>query len=217
MRHPLYLLFLSSFAGMSLANNAAWNCTQDKNSKEWLCVGEKQPDSSGSVEIPEQAESAPSSASRDSKPETEFPRVMTDPGQAPQPVLPKAADIDQPAVIKFAEGVKPTPSPPQKPSPRTAQASETSRRAGWTCNADDAGNDWNCNLIGADPKGEARIIQSAESKFALLDPAFDEKQEQIFNTLTSHLKYDPWENCTIQISAPPDYIPGKHLRDTSPL
>ncbi|MGR9087335.1 MAG: LPS-assembly protein LptD, partial [Gammaproteobacteria bacterium] len=30
-------------------------------------------------------------------------------------------------------------------------------------------------------------------------------------------KYDPWKNCTIQISAPPDYIPGKHLRDTSPL
>ncbi len=44
MRRRLLLLFLPSiYAPASVANEALWNCVQNKDSKEWVCVGEKKP------------------------------------------------------------------------------------------------------------------------------------------------------------------------------
>ena len=42
MLRRLFLVFLPSFiASVSHANDASWNCEQNKDSKEWVCVGEK--------------------------------------------------------------------------------------------------------------------------------------------------------------------------------
>ncbi len=42
MRRRLFLVFLPSLtASVSYANQASWNCEQNKDSKEWVCVGEK--------------------------------------------------------------------------------------------------------------------------------------------------------------------------------
>ncbi|MGZ4992185.1 MAG: LPS-assembly protein LptD, partial [Methylobacter sp.] len=44
MRRRLLLFFLPSiYAPASTANEALWNCAQNKDSKEWVCVGEKTP------------------------------------------------------------------------------------------------------------------------------------------------------------------------------
>ncbi|MBK8814112.1 MAG: LPS assembly protein LptD [Methylococcaceae bacterium] len=45
----LYLFFLLSlFTSITFANDANWNCHQDKNTKEWVCVGSSAPNN-GSV------------------------------------------------------------------------------------------------------------------------------------------------------------------------
>src|SRR5664280_2367759 len=42
MLRRLFLVFLLSLtASVSYANDASWNCEQNKDSKEWVCVGEK--------------------------------------------------------------------------------------------------------------------------------------------------------------------------------
>ncbi|MEQ1739204.1 MAG: hypothetical protein ABL884_04805, partial [Methyloglobulus sp.] len=49
----LYLVyFLSLFASISFADEANWNCQQDKNSKEWVCVGSSATASEPSKPIP---------------------------------------------------------------------------------------------------------------------------------------------------------------------
>jgi LPS-assembly protein len=42
MLRRLFLVFLPSLVtSVSHANDASWNCEQNKDSKEWVCVGEK--------------------------------------------------------------------------------------------------------------------------------------------------------------------------------
>ena len=42
MLRRLFLVFLPSLvASVSHANDASWNCEQNKDTKEWACVGEK--------------------------------------------------------------------------------------------------------------------------------------------------------------------------------
>ncbi|MEI7995251.1 MAG: LPS assembly protein LptD [Methylococcaceae bacterium] len=51
----------------------------------------------------------------------------------------------------------------------------------------------------------------------LLTPAFDHQQEQIFNTLVSQLKYDPWESCSVGTGTNRNFVPGADKRETSPM
>lgn len=72
------------------------------------------------------------------------------------------------------------------------------KRPGWTCRASDESAEeetWNCSLIGADPKGKARVVENEAYDKAWLKPAYDYSQEEIFKTLQSQLPYDPWQNC----------------------
>ncbi len=90
-------------------------------------------------------------------------------------------------------------------------------RPGWTCTPNDQNESWNCNLVGSDPKGNRKIIESSENSSWFLTSAFDFSQEQIFDTLYSQLKYNPWESCTAPSPGRAQYIPQKDLRDTVPM
>ena len=72
-------------------------------------------------------------------------------------------------------------------------------------------------MAGADPKGKAEAVATNEPTWRLLTPAFDHQQEQTFSTLTSQLKYDPWENCSVEPGTKRDFVPGANQRDASPL
>jgi LPS-assembly protein len=122
-----------------------------------------------------------------------------------------------------AQNQEPLPARPQpvkavKPIPLTRPPQIVAQqRQGWNCKNGDQTDVWNCSLFGADPKGEARIMEEDQTSFTLLSPAFDYKQEQVFATLHSQLKYDPWENCAGAYRAPPDLDAGKSLRDFAPM
>lgn len=235
MRRRLFLFFLPYvYVPVSIANEALWNCTQSKDNKEWVCVGEKKP-----VEKAEQAK-APAPA---------------EPVKAAQPEPVEAIESAQPSVAEPAiETAEPSPAAPvenaemepnepklpisTKADKATRQASVESEQAkplpadskqkkllqtdanhpGWTCDAKSADKNWDCQLVGNDPKGQARVIETtSEPGISLLDPAFDHIEEQTFSNLKAQLKYDPWQNCAAPTGTKPGFVAEKDLRDVSPL
>lgn len=247
MRPRLFLAFLPTlFSSVSVANEAAWNCQQSKDGKEWVCVGEKKAVAK-SEEAAAPVTTAPAKAAEpvitESMPATEPAPADVDQDTAPataepvevaEPVTPEAPERSQEVPAEPAIAVKPDKKQPLyvaqpviheagKPMPLDMQphspeaVADTKQGPGWACDAGSEDQNWDCNLVGTDPKGEARIVASDEVKSGLLDPAFDLKQEKTFSALQSQLPYDPWQNCTIQMGAPAGFVSQKDLRASSPL
>jgi LPS-assembly protein len=130
------------------------------------------------------------------------------PGSNLTKAKPSAPSISLPAL----ERVKPAPVFVQPP--RTV-----AKRPGWTCTSNDEGEDdtWNCSLIGPDPKGTATVVDGDEYSSGLLTAAFDFNQEQVFETLHSQLKYDPWESCLSSSRSGHKFVSGKDQRNTAPM
>jgi len=234
MRRPLLLFFLPSiYTPISNANESLWNCSQNKDSKEWVCVGEKKPLEKTSTDqtpaSPEPVKSAPPVPAEavksvqpvvaepvDSIENVEPQAVPTEKAEvevdAPKPSV--STKVDQEARPVSAEA-KPIAQPSVNSNTKKRLQTETNR-PGWTCDAKSADKNWDCKLVGADPKGQARPVETAESGIRLLTPAFDHNEELTFSNLKSQLKYDPWQNCTTP-GQRPGFVPGKNLRDVSPL
>ena len=273
MRRRLLLFFLPSiYTPVSIANEALWNCAQSKDSKEWVCVGEKGPaDKTGAAQVPDNSE--PVGSARDNS-VREAPPAPAEPVENVQPVTAESGRAVAPKNEPFsnaqdtAVGLKPTtsaepqaapvdkaelePSTPKPPvstktDENTPQAGEESKQVaqtpaesgsprdthatpddkkppqtggdtpGWTCDAKTADNNWDCKLVGADPKGQARLAETSEPGISLLTPTFDHNEELTFNNLKAQLKYDPWQSCLAPGSAKPGFVPGKDLRPAAPL
>ena len=226
----LYLVyFLSLFASISFASEANWNCQQDKNTKEWVCVGSAAAASPSSSTTPKSI--APKIAETAEKAQT----FDTKPLQAIKPVEIKTQEklVEQrPAPISNPISAKPKPSPiiseaPPRALPATQKpvaasskpaAGDNTKPRGWNCDTKGEEGKWNCQLEGADPKGEARVVDAEEhSRLSLLNPAFDYKEERIFNTLRDRFKNNPWGNCSIQLGTQKYYVPDKKQRDKADL
>lgn len=289
MRRQLSLVFLPLlYAPISLANEAAWNCEQNKDSTEWVCTGDEKPataTSSTATQAPKSsvqplpvkrippAQAQPSEHAvqpavpttvRRTAPSyapvvTESTRPVVPP--APQPAKPPVA----PVVAREQPPVKMQPAPPVQTMPApailknapaetvakeedeekaeqeekadnsstsmpihtpssnsdTQASSVTTKNSGWNCDSKNQEENWNCELVGTDPKGQARpvrVVDSNTHSFSLLDPAFSPGQEQTFETLTAQLPYDPWEVCASKDKKDkPTFVAKKGLRETSPL
>ncbi|MGR9116122.1 MAG: LPS-assembly protein LptD, partial [Gammaproteobacteria bacterium] len=128
----------------------------------------------------------------------------------------KAAEIPKPVKVvrKKTDTAKRVPSKPFPVEPPQTIA----KRKGWNCAVNEETGNWNCNLTGSDPRGQARIMPDGDDAgYSLLTPAFDHEQEQIFDILHSELKYDPWENCTTSLGAPPNFVSTRDLRESTPM
>jgi LPS-assembly protein len=275
MRHRLSLVFLPLlYAPVSFANDTAWNCEQNKDTKEWLCVGDEKP--AKTSEPPAPAASLPAKKAQPvlAEPDDEFAEpsfkpaaiqptkpsvapVTTQARPAPAPMVPapvkkpiepviaepktivEPEDETTPVVAK--EPVKKSPETladvvkevakddtiqsvihtPASPFDKDKSTSVATKTSGWNCDPDSKESEWNCELVGTDPKGQARpvkkVASSESSGFSLLDPAFDTEQEQNFESLTTQLPYDPWESCGMPQKTTPNFTPKKSLRDTAPL
>ncbi len=91
------------------------------------------------------------------------------------------------------------------------------KKSGWTCKSSEEDQTWNCSLIGSDPKGKTQLTEDDNNSSSFFKAAFDNRQEQIFSTLHSQLKYDPWENCSRPSSNNTRYSFDKDLRNTAPM
>ncbi|MEC4748076.1 LPS assembly protein LptD [Methylomicrobium sp. Wu6] len=210
MHFCFFLFFFAFLLTPGFADDTVWNCHQDKNSKEWVCTGEKaSPADTGGEPLAQQPKSIPPAPAEVKE------TAVSESAPAPIPEI-RAETKAQPKPVAEKQIVV-------KPTVRKAIAvkenlrQEDNRQAGWRCKAAEGGEDWNCNLTGPDPKGRTRVVAAEENGFSLLEPAFDSNQEQIFANLASNLKYDPWYRCSIEPTAAPAFTPGRYLRDVSPL
>ena len=157
-----------------------------------------------------------------------FSHIQHNPVEELRPTSPAEPES---APVEKVELEAATPKPPVRTktdnnAPQPAQSATDNKTPqtggdtpGWSCGAQAADNNWDCKLVGADPKGEARPAETETpgSGISLLTPAFDHNEELTFNNLKAQLKYDPWQNCLAPASAKPGFVPGKDLRPASPL
>jgi len=234
MLRRLFILFLPSLtASVSYANEASWNCEQNKDSKEWICVGDKKPAvKTSTVTSPISPQPA-----KEAQPFENTPPVVK--AQPVQPVIAEPVRVTPPVTAKSAEHVAPLPSSaqvtppvvsdtvkstqlPLSASPKTTVDShnipdQEVKNTGWNCGTNKATESWNCQSVGSNTESNADI--AAESPMMrLLSPAFDQQQEQTFKTLTSQLPYNPWENCNMkQRGTKRDFVSQTDKRETSPM
>ncbi len=65
---------------------------------------------------------------------------------------------------------------------------------------------WDCQLLGRDPKGKARLMEAGDQLFSVLEPAFALDEEQVFYALQEQLQQDPWAQCTLALGAKPEFL-----------
>ncbi|MGZ4992796.1 MAG: LPS-assembly protein LptD [Methylobacter sp.] len=237
MRRRLLLFFLPSiYAPASTANEALWNCAQNKDSKEWVCVGEKKPaDKVSTPKLPDRPEPAkdiqaePTKGIENTQPIVAEPERIPVKNAEPQPAPVEKVKADVPKLpvnTKADQGARQVKVESKPAAQSTADSSTKellpteANRPGWTCDTKGADKNWNCKLVGADPKGQAHIIETSglsEAGAGFLNPAFDHNEELTFSNLKSQLKYDPWQNCVVPGAKKTGLVPEKNLRDESPL
>jgi LPS-assembly protein len=172
MLRRLFLVFLPSLvASVSNANDASWNCEQHKDSKEWVCVGEKKKlataeptptpvkaepikaPATGTVTIEDMypakaAETKPAKSANIEpapldKPISPAPIVI----RQPEPIEVKPASPSAIAAIqvKTATATPPTAtkSPAAQPLPATT-VSNNNQRSGWSCDSSSKKATWDC-------------------------------------------------------------------------
>ena len=90
MRRRLFLFFLPSFMQLPVfANEALWNCAQNKDTKEWVCVGEKKPaDKTSEVKPPVSTESVKEAQPEPAEAVESAQPVVAEPVQVVQPIIP---------------------------------------------------------------------------------------------------------------------------------
>lgn len=230
MFRRLFLVFLPSLtAQVSLANDAPWNCHQNKDSNEWVCVGGKNPPNTRhEATFPVQPETVEASqpitptpvekTAPVKPPSVEAPPVTPRDDESIQSVVPEEPVVSAPVENKLPVKTEPVQDkPPVVAEPEKPAVLDNASSAGAPCGDAASKQSPNCKASGMDTKAQAKPEESGQFSLGLLEPVFDHKQEQIFSTLASQLKNDPWENCTLQIGAKQYPATGKEVRDASPL
>jgi LPS-assembly protein len=262
MLRRLFLICLPSLTtSVSYANEALWNCEQNKDNKEWTCIGDKKPVAKTNTALPP-VKSEPVQAV---KPVLIKPAEETYPVKAPpvhvtepikqeaakliQPVIPEpvqatspvttkpvesiqppksaAVQVNQAVATQAAKSIQPTLPALQKPAIENSQLHDQEvSHTGWNCDTSKGNKNWNCEQLGTtssenktqpEDKTQPATTVAPLSTLRLLKPAFDQEKEQTFNTLTSKLPYDPWENCNAERGTKQNFVSESTKRETSPM
>lgn len=202
------LLFFTGLA--SAANNAAWNCEQTKNG-EWSCLNQtptgQEPVQAPAVKPTTPVEAAPKQPETIAQPPASVKPAPVQQAAKPLPEPEKANAVEnlvekavaepQKMRVKVTENQKPVLERVER---KTETASTDGKVPGWTCKTGDDKSGWNCNLVGADPKGEAQVMVEAGREVASsywFTPTFDRQQERNFQTLRAEFDRDPWQSCEV--------------------
>ena len=121
MLRRLFLIFLPSLltTSVSYANQASWNCEQNKDSKEWVCVGDTKPGAKSSEAVPPvKPESVKASQPALIEPVEKIPAIKTQPVQITKPISPESTERVQPVITKPVPVTKPViPAPVESNEP----------------------------------------------------------------------------------------------------
>lgn len=215
MNFRLYTIYLAlfSFTEISTAENA-WNCEQSK-SGEWTCLNQDQTDQAQPKVISPQKAPETSHTTQTAKPSVPEPApktVMTEtsvpqpkPEQPQEPViqqvqqqesLPEKLTSSSSKTQKLHARINQNQTPIiEALPPRSEPSAKVVKNSGWTCQSGEETENWNCNLVGQDPKGQAQVIADTEPDSFWFSPTYDHQQERIFQALRGEFEQDPWLNC----------------------
>lgn len=219
MNLRFYTVYLALFSFTEIAvaaNDAAWNCEQNKNG-EWTCINQGQ--NSQEPTQPKVIKTQPSAAQQEAPSVTAAPTTETTQPNLPtsQPAEPKVAEEKtvKPEKLhaRIAEGQKPII---EKVPARSEPSAKVAQSPGWTCKSGDENNNWNCHLVGPDPKGEAHIVADTQPSSFWFAPAYDLQQERMFQVLRGEFEQDPWQNCSKWSAKKPKIAkPSSEARDNA--
>ncbi len=170
-----------------------WNCQTAGNGKDWRCgasnaaVSNRAPSSSRSSTAG--ADSAQRAAVADTAvPSTPPPETRLDAGsRGRQAAAPAASPEKSPLKRKKFSEV-----PQMEPS--NYRVGATTRSSGWTCRRGEDGKEWNCGLVGPDPRGETHVVREPEEEPVNWAETTDitPEDERRFRFLSSTLPSNPW-------------------------
>ena len=87
-----------------------------------------------------------------------------------QPAKPASVQSNQPVVTESVKSIQPTQPASQKPAVDSSKLpGEEVNRPGWNCDASNKDENWNCQLVGADPKGKAEAVAINEPMMEATD------------------------------------------------
>ena len=184
--YTVYLALLSVTEVAVAANNAAWNCEQGKNG-EWNCLN--QGPSSAPAPTPQATQTVKPTSTETTTVNTPTPAPAVTAKVKPVPVPEDSSKMR----VRMTENQKPVI---EKVPARTEPPAAVAKQSGWTCKSGDEKANWNCNLVGPDPKGEARAVAETEPSTSWLTPTFSHQQERMFQTLRGEFAQDPWQSCS---------------------
>jgi LPS-assembly protein len=160
--------------------------------------------------------------------ETFIPKQLLD-TQTPEPVQPSSpteatttasegneTGIPVSSTNEVEETGKPLASTNKQSSAPDTYSNDL-RRSGWNCGSSSQDENWNCQLVGADPGLMEQEENKSETGFRIMPLTFDRQQEQAFRNLTAQLKYDPWKKCNTLRGTQQSYIPQKDFRPSAPV
>ncbi len=204
LRYPsLVLLLLLPVLSPVYAANANWNCQRSKDGKEWVCVsGQGKVDTSSKERSGSKSpspEAAGEAGTREPAPEE--PVEGTRLAAPPPAERPRPGSRGKSTSTLPTKPEKPGAEPEEKPAGSgqsekfAARSAPARQRPGWTCEAN-AEKDWDCELVGPDPKGQAHVVTDEGRRPVRRTATADitEADEQRFVSIMDVIKEDPWGN-----------------------
>ena len=218
MNRHIFVISLFVYAPFSLATTADWNC-QKNETGEWSCVTEQSSPDPQSSPSEKQTPSVPLSPTKLSPKSSPLPALSQTVQRQESPAQKTEKEIN----IKLAKDPAPisalvTPNAIMNAPVATPPKQAANNPDGWNCLPKSEDDNWDCQLVGVDPKGKIQIVkEDYDDGIGLLDPAFSRQQESAFKNLLSEFSYDPWGQCDSRQPIVKSRIPRKHLRETTPL
>lgn len=214
MFRRLFLVFLPILSeSVSFADDGSWNCRQDKNTQQWICLGDiqapgNQPASVEPPVAPPVLDDQPVVKARQQPPSFFTPAApqLQAPPQLPKPVpVAKDSAVQSPEQAPTIGKVSAVQPPEQAPAVAKDSAVQPSEQT--------------CGQAGCSPQPDSANGEETRGLFgvSLLSPAFPPEQEAIFRNLTTRFKADPWRNCLVRLRKKNHSPAAENYRQNSPL
>ncbi|WP_434110490.1 LPS assembly protein LptD [Methylocaldum sp. GT1TLB] len=182
----VFILCLGLSPSYLLGATSDWDCQRSKDDKEWVCITKKsKPDTAATTPDEPEIEKAGPTQERESAPATAEPEPVRPPKSREPALAAKPArsqrDAEQKRVDQFVQPLPPKSVAAAKPP-------------GWNCRPGETGKEWDCSLVGPDPKGLPHVVSEESQKVEnwAETTTITEEDEQRFRNLTALLPANPW-------------------------
>ncbi len=170
-----------------------WNCKAGANGNDWRCAASRPPADKAPEPVPANSSSTQDAAVPAAPPADalQFPSHAPTPRAAVNPVTEGSAAVASATPNPPLRKKKYDQVPEMKPSTYRGGKAPS---AGWNCRRGEDGKEWNCALIGPDPRGETHVVREPDDTIQNWAETTDitEEDERRFRYLASTLPSNPW-------------------------